>query len=95
MEPASLGVILDSSLVIEAERQHLKVAQFLKQTAQKIGEMEVAVCAITVAELVHGIYRGDTAERRQRRRAFLDELKAAVPVYPNSWYGGANWQDWR
>ena len=82
MEPASLGVILDSSVVIEAERQHLSVAQFLKQIIEKIGEMEAALCAITVAELVHGVYRADTPERRERRRVFLDELKAAVPVYP-------------
>jgi len=82
MEPASLGVILDSSVVIEAERQHLNVAQFLKQILEKIGEMEAALCAITVAELVHGVYRADTPERRERRRVFLDELKAAVPVYP-------------
>jgi tRNA(fMet)-specific endonuclease VapC len=82
MEAASLGVILDSSVVIEAERQHLNVAQFLKQIIQKIGEMEAALCSITVAELAHGIYRADTPERRERRRVFLDELKAAVPVYP-------------
>lgn len=82
MDPVPLGVILDSSVVIEAERQHLNVARFLKQIAQKIAEMEAALCAITVAELAHGIYRADTPERRERRRAFLDELKAAVPVYP-------------
>jgi len=82
MEPTSLGVILDSSVVIEAERQHLNVAQFLKQIVQRIGEMEVALCAITVAELTHGIYRANAPERRERRRAFLDDLKAAVPVYP-------------
>jgi predicted nucleic acid-binding protein len=62
MEAASLGVILDSSVVIEAERQHLNVAQFLKQIIQKIGEMEAALCSITVAELVHGIYRADTPD---------------------------------
>ncbi len=77
-----MGVILDSSIVIEAERQHLNAGQFLKYTIQKIGEMEVALCSITVAELVHGIYRAETAERRERRRVFLDELKAAVPVHP-------------
>jgi predicted nucleic acid-binding protein len=82
MEPASLGVILDSSVVIEAERQHLSAAQFLKLIVQKIGEMEAALCSIAVAELVHGIYRAHTAERRDRRRAFLNDLKAAVPVYP-------------
>ena len=57
MESAVLGVILDSSVVIEAEWQQLNVAQFLKHIVQKIGEREVALCAITVAELVHGIYR--------------------------------------
>lgn len=81
MEAASVGVIFDSSVVIEAERQHLNVAQFLKQIIQKIGEMESALCSITVAELAHGIYRADTPERRERRRVFLDELKAAMPVY--------------
>jgi tRNA(fMet)-specific endonuclease VapC len=39
-------------------------------------------CSITLAELVHGIYRANTQERRARRRAFLDDLKAAIPVYP-------------
>ena len=81
MEAASLGVILDSSVVIEAERQHLNVAEFLKQIILKVGEMEAALCSITVAELAHGIYRAGTPERRERRRTFLDELKAAVPVY--------------
>ena len=82
MESAILGVILDSSVVIEAERQQLSVAQFLKQIVQKIGEREAALSSITVAELVHGIYRANTEQRRARRRAFLDDLKATVPVYP-------------
>ena len=81
METANLGVILDSSIVIEAERRRLNTAQSLKQIIQKIGEMEAALCSITVAEFVHGIYRADTTVRREHRRAFLDELKAAVPVY--------------
>ena len=82
MESAILGVILDSSVVIEAERQQLNVVQFLKQIVQNIGEQEAALSSISVAELVHGIYRANTEERRTRRRAFLDDLKATVPVYP-------------
>jgi len=82
MESAILGVILDSSVVIEAERQQLNVVQFLKQIVQNIGEQEAALSSITVAELAHGIYRANTEERRTRRRAFLDDLKATVPVYP-------------
>jgi tRNA(fMet)-specific endonuclease VapC len=81
MDAPYLGIILDSSVVIDAERRHLNVTQFMKQIAQQIGDIEVALCAITVAELAHGIYRADTADRKQRRRAFLDALKTALPVY--------------
>jgi predicted nucleic acid-binding protein len=68
--------------MIEAERQRLDVARFLKLVAERIGEREAALCSISVAELAHGIYRADTPERRQARRAFLDDLKATVAVYP-------------
>lgn len=64
MEPTILGVILDSSVVIEAERQHLNVAAFLKQIDKTIGEHEAALSSIAVAELAHGIYRANTEERR-------------------------------
>ena len=82
MEAPYLGIILDSSVVIDAERQHLNVAPFLIQTRQGAGDIEIALCSITVAELAHGIHRAANSDRRDRRRAFLDGLKAAVPVYP-------------
>jgi predicted nucleic acid-binding protein len=82
MEPTILGVVLDSSVVIEAERRRLDVARFLKHVATRIGEREAALCSISVAELAYGIHRADTLQRRQARRAFLDDLKSSVPVYP-------------
>lgn len=82
MEATILGLILDSSILIEAERQRLDVSNFLKHVASRIGEREAALCAISVAELAHGIHRANTPERRQTRRAFFDDLKATVPVYP-------------
>jgi predicted nucleic acid-binding protein len=82
MDPHDLRVILDSGVAVDAEREKLNVADFLKRIAGSIGERQVSLCVIAVAELAHGIYRADTPERRERRRLFLDELKAAVPVYP-------------
>ena len=82
MEPADLGVILDSSILIEAERNHFDVATFLKLVMERLGEREVALSAITVAELAHGIYRAVTPERRDIRRTFLDDLKHSVAIYP-------------
>jgi tRNA(fMet)-specific endonuclease VapC len=48
----------------------------------KIDNPKVALSVISVAELAHGIHRANTPERRDSRRAFLDDLKATVPVYP-------------
>jgi predicted nucleic acid-binding protein len=49
---------------------------------QTFGEIEIAISAVTVAELVHGVVRANTPEVRHRRRAFIDELKKHVPVHP-------------
>jgi predicted nucleic acid-binding protein len=82
MEPALLGLILDSSVIIEAERNSQSVEQLLEHVKQLFGEVEIALCPVTVAELAHGVYRANTLLVRQRRRAFLDELKRHVPVHP-------------
>jgi tRNA(fMet)-specific endonuclease VapC len=82
MEPSNLGVILDSSILIEAERQRLDVARFLKLVRERIGEREAALCVISVAELAHGIHRANTPQLSQSRPAFLDDLKATVAIYP-------------
>ena len=74
MASTILGVILDSSIAIEAERQQLNVMQFLKRIARTTGEREAALRSISIAELAHGIYRANTPERRERRRTFLDDL---------------------
>ncbi len=65
MESANLGVVLDSSIMIEAERQRLHVASFLKYIASQIGERQAALCSISVADLAHGIHRADTPIRRR------------------------------
>lgn len=82
MEPAILGLILDSSIIIEAERKGHSVEQLLEHLKELFGEVEVALSPVTVAELVHGVYRANTPQIRKRRRAFIDELKRHVPVHP-------------
>jgi predicted nucleic acid-binding protein len=61
MEPALLGLVLDSSVLIAADRRKLTASE--------------------TVEIGHGI-RANTLELRERRRLFLDELKATVPMYP-------------
>jgi tRNA(fMet)-specific endonuclease VapC len=46
------------------------------------GEIELSLSPITVAELVHGIYRARTPETSQRRREYIQELVNLVPLHP-------------
>ena len=82
MEPAILGLVLDSSVIIEAERKRKTVEELLSGIRQAFGEVEISISAVTVAELAHGVARANTPEIRNRRRAFIDELKKHVPVHP-------------
>ena len=82
MEPALLGVVLDSSVLIAAERRRLTAAEAVESVQKIVGEVPVVLSALSVAEVGHGIYRANTSEIRERRRLFLDELKATVPIYP-------------
>lgn len=79
-----MGLILDSSVAIAAERRGETVELFLQRVIDTTGDQEAALSAVGVVELVHGIHRADTAERRARREGFVEELLAAVAVYPLS-----------
>jgi predicted nucleic acid-binding protein len=82
MESALLGVVLDSSTVITAERKKLPVPQLIEAIQTAHGEIEVSLSPVTVAELVHGIYRAKSPEASQRRRAYIEELVDLVPINP-------------
>jgi len=77
-----MGLILDSSAVIAAERRGDTPAQLVERAINLAGNQEAALSAIGLTELVHGIYRAESEQRRNRRKAFVDELRAALSVYP-------------
>lgn len=77
-----MGLILDSSVVIAAERRGDTVTAMLKQIVTATGDQRAVLSAVGLTELVHGIYRAQTAEARNRRDAFIRELLNDVDVYP-------------
>jgi tRNA(fMet)-specific endonuclease VapC len=79
---STIGLVLDSSVFIAAERRKLTALEAVENVRKTTGEVPVVMSSLTVAEIGHGIYRANTPELRERRRAFLDELKATVPVHP-------------
>lgn len=45
------------------------------------GSVDLSLSPVSVAELVHGIYRAKTSEAAQRRREYIEELVSLVPVF--------------
>jgi tRNA(fMet)-specific endonuclease VapC len=73
-----VGTLIDSSVLIAAERQTLDLDAVLASR----GDEAVAIAAVTASELLHGVHRAATQGQRQRREAFVEMLLAAVPVLP-------------
>ncbi|MBL8293826.1 MAG: PIN domain-containing protein [Bryobacterales bacterium] len=74
--------MLDSSAVITAERKKQPVAGFIETILAAHGSVDLSLSPVSVAELVHGIYRAKTSEAAQRRREYIEELVSLVPVHP-------------
>ncbi len=71
-----MGVILDTSVLIEAERGAMRLEPFLKS----LGDEAVAISVITASELLHGCLRAREASVRVRRSAFVEALLEMIPV---------------
>ncbi len=75
-----MGLILDSTAVVAAER----AGQSAYQLVESLGtsDTELAVSVLTVLELAHGVERANTEKRLAARRRFLDDLLSGMPVRP-------------
>jgi tRNA(fMet)-specific endonuclease VapC len=77
-----MGLILDSSVVIAAERRGETVERLIERVVSVAGDQDAALSAVGLTELIHGVYRAQTPQMRVRRETFLQELLADVTVYP-------------
>ncbi len=72
-----MGVILDTSVLIEAERREFEIDKFTENREDEIFGLSV----ISVAELMHGVHRADTTKRRLKRSAYVEKVIEFFPVY--------------
>jgi len=71
-----MATLIDSSVLIAAERGHLN----FDDLSARYAEDDVAISAVTASELLHGLHRARTAVQRHRRQAFVEGLLAQLPV---------------
>ncbi len=72
-----MGLVLDTSILIDAERRLLDVDQMLEGLGRYDAD-ECAVSSISLMELAHGLVRARTDAKRAIRAQFLDDLRAGI-----------------
>ena len=75
-----MGLLIDSTLLIRAERNRLTPARLVAEILDRWGDVELAISAMSAGELLHGCWRADTSARRARREEFVESVLSALPV---------------
>lgn len=70
-----MGLVIDSDVWILAERSGVKL-----DLARWSGYGEAYMSAITASELLVGVERASTAQRKAQRGAFVENLLSIIPV---------------
>ncbi len=73
-----MGLIVDTSVLIGVERGRIALDQVLESFADD----RVAIAAITVSELLHGVARAGSPSVEARRLAFCERIVELFPVVP-------------
>ena len=61
-----MGLLIDSTACIHAERRRESPAQFVAAILETWGDVELGISVMSAGELFHGCWRADTAARRAR-----------------------------
>ena len=71
-----MGIVIDASVLIAAERADLDLERLLADQ----DDAETSISAITASELLHGVHRAPAGQRRTQREAFVERLLEHLPV---------------
>jgi tRNA(fMet)-specific endonuclease VapC len=70
-----MAVLIDTSILIDAERRGDRLER-------AVGEEARAISAITASELLHGVHRASDESVRIRRQVFVEHVLAALDPLP-------------
>lgn len=71
-----MAALIDSSVFITLERQGLR----LSALANAVGDEPIALASISAAELLVGVHRANSSQRRLNREGFVEAIFEAMPV---------------
>lgn len=68
-----MGFLIDTSVLIDLERGARSIEPHLQSET-------VFLAAVSASELLHGVHRANTAARRARREAFVENILRTLPI---------------
>lgn len=74
-----MWILIDSTLLIRAERHRLTPEGLVAELLKRWGDVELAVSVMSAGELYHGCWRADTPSRRARREEFVETVLSVIP----------------
>lgn len=73
-----MGIILDTSVLVEYEKGRLDIAEFISAREDEI----FGLSTVSIAELLHGVHRADTESRRLQRSEFVEKVIDSFSIFP-------------
>lgn len=73
-----MGIVIDTDILIEWEKERLNLPAKLKGP----GDEQVMISVITASELLHGVWRANDEQIRQKRSAFVEHILKTFPILP-------------
>lgn len=77
-----MGLLIDSTVFIAAERRKQTPEQLISSVAEEFGDVELAISVMSAGELFHGCWRADSPSRRASREEFVEAVLSVLPVAP-------------
>jgi predicted nucleic acid-binding protein len=71
-----MGVVIDTNVLIEMEKNRLDVRPYIKERSEE----NFFISVITTSELMHGVHRAIDLAIRSRRLAFVEMVIQSFPV---------------
>jgi predicted nucleic acid-binding protein len=79
-----VGLLIDSTVLIHAERRGRTVDQLIQDIMSRFGDVELALSVMSAGELFHGCWRADSPARRAQREEYVESVLSAIPAVPIS-----------
>jgi predicted nucleic acid-binding protein len=77
-----MGLIVDTSVFIAGERRGDSLAEIVRAVSLARPGSQIAISAITLVELDHGLYRARSELDRARRKIFTEDVASDLACYP-------------